>query len=397
MHKIQLPDFENTQLAFANKSNFVLMRDYSIFKMMNYPLLVQTGTQVASRLVEWNFKTPLVLGMKPTVYSIFCGGETLEKSVPKIDNLANYGLETVLDYGVEGKETEADFEKTAKEIIRGIDFAAKHDSVKVVCSKFTGLIPHKVLEKLHANHELNSEEKEIYERCIKRIERICEKAYENQVALFVDAEESWIQNPLDELTLNLMKKFNRERPIIFNTVQLYLKSRLEFCTRMVKLAEKEGFIYAAKLVRGAYMEKETKRAIDLRYPNPIQDNKINTDKDYDEAVAFGLQNLNSAAICVATHNELSCIKTMKHMNRLGIPVNHSHVSFSQLLGMSDHISFNMSIHGYHVSKYMPYGPVRDVIPYLLRRAQENTSVAGQMGRELQLLTKELKRRKLPVW
>jgi proline dehydrogenase len=390
------PDFENTEKAFAHKPNWELIRDYSIFRLMNYTVLVNIGVKTAALMVDWNVLGPLVLGMKPTVYSIFCGGASLQQSVPKIEHLKKYGVDTILDYGVEGKETEEDFDRTAKEIHKAIDFAAKHDATKIVCSKFTGLIPFSILEKLHAETPLNKNESARYLSCVERIDAICAHAASKDIALFVDAEESWIQKPLDELTFSLMKIYNKQKPIIYNTIQLYLKDRLPYFKDAVNEAEKQGFIYAAKLVRGAYMEKEAERAKKMRYPNPVQTSKEATDRDYNQALEFALQHLSSVAICIATHNEASCAWATHRMLELRLDLKHPHIVFSQLLGMSDHLSFNLAAAGYNIAKYMPYGPVKDVIPYLVRRAQENTSVAGQMGRELQLLTKEMKRRRLPA-
>lgn len=388
------PDFENTVQAFAYKSNPELIRDYSVFKLMNYRALVDFGVKTAAQLVDREILLPLVIGMKPTVYSIFCGGASLEKSVPKINLLKKYGVDSVLDYGVEGKETEEDFERTAREIHKAIDFAAAHDATQIVCSKFTGLIPFATLEKLHAEKALTKAEHEQYLSCVERIQNICAHAAEKHVALFVDAEESWIQKPLDELTFSLMRLYNKERPIVYNTIQLYLSSRLSYFKEAHKQAAKEGFIYAAKLVRGAYMEKEADRAKKLGYANPVQPSKASTDADYDAAVGYAIDHVSEMAVCIATHNEESCRKAVQLMQEKGMDTHHPNIHFSQLLGMSDHLTFNLADAGFNAAKYMPYGPVKDVIPYLVRRAQENTSVAGQMGRELQLLQNEMKRRKL---
>lgn len=388
------PDFNNTLLAFASKSNAELTRDYAMFRLMNNQQLVNTGIKLAAGMLEAGLSAPVTWGMKPTAYSIFCGGSSLQEARKKIDNLKRFGVDSILDYGVEGKETEADFERTAAEIHKAIDFAAVNDATQIVCSKFTGLIPFHILESLHKESPLSKGEHAEYMRCVDRINSICAHAAEKKVALFVDAEESWIQKPLDDLTSSLMKKYNREHPIVYNTIQLYLKDRLEFFKSAHANAEKEGYIYAAKLVRGAYMEKESVRAKKLQYENPVQPSKEATDRDYNYAVEYALRNIDTIAVCIATHNEESCRLAVSKMNELGITSNHPHVTFSQLLGMSDHLSFNLAESGFRAAKYMPYGPVKDVIPYLIRRAQENASVSGQMGRELQLLTSEMKRRRL---
>ena len=251
-----------------------------------------------------------------------------------------------------------------------------------------------ILEKLHESKELTISEEKEYKTAIERIDRIAAAAAKNEISLFVDAEESWIQNPLDDLTFSLMEKYNKKKPIIYNTIQLYNKSRLSFFKNAVEMAKEKGFIYGAKIVRGAYMEKEAKRAKQKGYENPIQKSKKDTDADYNEAIKFGIAHINDVAVCIATHNEESCFLATQLLKEKGIQKKHPHIHFSQLMGMSDNLTFNLAKNGFVASKYMPYGPVKDVIPYLIRRAQENTSVSGQMGRELALISKEIKRRKL---
>lgn len=387
-------DFNNTELAFAYKNSWILTRDYSIFGLMRFNALVNAGIAVADTMVKSGLSFPIVLGIKPTVFPLFCGGSSLKKSIPKIEQLYKYGIDSILDYGVEGKESDEDYEKTARAIREAILFATKHDGVRIVCSKFTSLIPFRFLEKMHAEIAFTSEEQIRFEKCKARIDQIAELAFQNKIALFIDAEESWIQKPLDDLTLELMRKYNREQPIIYNTIQLYLQSRLSFYQDAVKLAKSEGFIYGVKLVRGAYMEKEAEYARKHNRSNPIQTSKENTDRDYNAAVEYALNNIEYTSVCIATHNEDSTMKAVLLAEALQIPKNHPHLNFAQLLGMSDHISFNLAKAGYKVSKYMPYGPVSDVLPYLIRRAQENSSVSGQMGRELQLHHREMKRRRL---
>ncbi len=389
-------NFNNTQNAFAYKSNRELLRDYNIYRLINQSWLVKYGTRVASGLMNIGIKTPIAIGMRPTIYATFCGGDTLGEAAQKIDNLFIYNVKTVLDYGVEGNESEEDFQRTENAIKQAILFAKNNSAVDIVCSKFTGLIPFSILEKLHAKVALSVAENQIFTKSKERIYAIAQLAFDNDVSLFVDAEESWIQHPLDDLTFDLMKRFNHQKPIIYNTVQFYRKDRLKFFKNAVNSAKQEGFIYAAKLVRGAYMDKEASRAKKMNYENPIQSSKENTDKDYDEAVKFALENISSVAICVATHNEDSTLLAARFMQEKKITHHHPHIHFSQLYGMSDNITFNLAIEGYNTHKYLPYGPVKDVIPYLIRRAQENTSVAGQMGRELKLLKDEVKRRKLFV-
>jgi proline dehydrogenase len=284
--------------------------------------------------------------------------------------------------------------ETAQAIQDAIVFAAQNEGVKIVSSKFTSLIPFKILEKLHAKTPLSEEESARFKTCKQRIENIAEIAFQNKIALFVDAEESWIQQPLDDLTLELMRKYNKEQVIIYNTFQLYLKPRLSEFQKAIQIAKKERFIYGAKLVRGAYMEKEADYSKKNNLFNPIQNSKSHTDQDYDRAVEVALENIESVSVSIATHNEESTLNAIELAQKLQIPENHPHLNFAQLLGMSDHISFNITKAGYRVSKYMPYGPVSDVLPYLIRRARENSSVSGQMSRELQLHYQEMKRRRL---
>lgn len=387
-------DFNNTQLAFAYKNNWILTRDFGIFRLMSFNRLVNVGISIADLLVKTGLSFPLVIGVKPTVFALFCGGNSLKNSVSKINLLHQYDIDSILDYGVEGKENEKDFEKTAQAIQDAILFATQHDGVKIACSKFTSLIPFKILEKLHAKTKLTEEDNIRFENCKQRIYKIAELAFQNKIALFVDAEESWIQNPLDELCLELMRKYNREQAIIYNTYQLYLKPRLLEFENVLELAKNEGFILGAKLVRGAYMEKEADYAHEKKMANPIQPSKSDTDNAYNKAVEVSLENISHISVCIATHNEESTLKAVELAQKLQIPENHPHLNFAQLLGMSDHISFNLAEVGYQVSKYMPYGPVSDVLPYLIRRAQENSSVSGQMSRELQLHHQEMKRRRL---
>lgn len=390
-------NFNNSQIAFAYKSNKELQRDYQIFRLINQNWLVKLGTNLAGKFMDIGIVTPIAIGMQPTVYATFCGGNSLQDASKKIKKLYTYKVHSILDYGVEGKESEADFNRTEDAIKEAILFAKDNDAVNSVSSKFTGLIPFSILEKLHASIPLEENDKQQFDAFKKRIESIAQLAYNNDVSLFVDAEESWIQQPLDELTYELMLKYNKQKPIIYNTIQLYRKDRLQFFKEQIERAKIDGIIYAVKLVRGAYMEKEAKRAKQLHYENPIQPNKETTDKDYNEAVQYALQNINNTAIFVATHNEESTLLTTQWMQKMHIAKDNAHIHFAQLYGMSDNITFNLAANGYNAHKYMPYGPVKDVIPYLIRRAQENTSVSGQMSRELKLLKEEVKRRKLFVW
>jgi len=390
-HMLNLND---TQIAFAYKSNHELVRDYQLFRLINQNWLVKWGTQTASKLIDMGLKTPVAWGMRPTIYATFCGGESLEDAQKKINRLYEYKVHSILDYGVEGKETEADFERTFNAILKSIHYASNNSAVKIVCAKFTGLVPFSILEKLDAGQALSADEEAVFVKFKSRVHQLAQAAYEKNISLFVDAEETWIQQPLDDITFELMLEFNQKQPVIYNTTQHYRKDRLAFLQKEIEKAKEHNIIYAVKLVRGAYMEKENLRAAKLNYACPIQDSKAATDHDYDEAVKLCLQNIKHCAVCIATHNENSTILATRLMEEMQLGLHHPHIHFSQLYGMSDNITFNMANAGYNAHKYLPYGPVKDVIPYLIRRAQENTSVSGQMGRELKLLREEVKRRKL---
>ncbi|MCP4122912.1 MAG: proline dehydrogenase [Bacteroidetes bacterium] len=394
---IRTIDFNDTEIAFAYRKGFELIKAYNMFYLMKYDWLVKVGTDLTMRAWERGVTFPISIAMKPTVYRLFCGGESLERAGKRIARLYEFGVQVILDYGVEAKETDADFDSTANEVKKAIRFAHEQASVPMVSSKFTGLVKFEILEMLHAGHKLNAEDQASYDRSKQRIDSICRLAHELSVSISVDAEESWIQDPLNDLVHAMMEKYNKERPIVYNTFQLYLKERRRDMERFHNEATVKGYIYAVKLVRGAYMEKEGIRASEFAYANPVQSSKDATDADYNLATHYCLNHLSDMAVCVATHNEQSVHKAVVHMDKIGVKHDDERVLFSQLYSMSDHISFNLARHGYRVAKYMPYGPLKDVIPYLVRRAQENTSVAGQMGRELSLLKEEMRRRNLMLF
>ena len=313
--------------------------------------------------------------------------------------LGKYGVKVILDYGVEGKEGEANFEHAADEFIKVINYAATQNNIPFISIKVTGLARFGLLQKLNEAPRLRSgihdheEEMDEWERVKDRMFRICEVAAEKSIGVLIDAEESWIQDPIDRLTMEMMEEFNREKAIVFNTIQLYRHDRLNFYKLSYKIAQEKGFILGMKLVRGAYMEKERERAFQRGYASPIQPDKTATDKDFNAAVEFSINNVEGISCIIASHNDESNLLAVKLMEEKNIPLNHQHIHFSQLYGMSDNITFNLAKAGCSVSKYLPFGPIRDVIPYLMRRAQENSSVSGQTGRELSLIKKELQRRK----
>ncbi|HXS37058.1 MAG TPA: proline dehydrogenase family protein [Flavipsychrobacter sp.] len=387
-----LPEFDNTEIAFKYRSDNEIKRARFLFSSMSSPLLTSIGMAAAKWSI--NLHLPVKGIIKKTIFAQFCGGETMEEAAATASVLDKYGVGVILDYGVEGKETEEDFDKAVPEFIKAIRYAASQKNIPFISLKVTGFAHFDLLTKKHAGTTLSTEENAEWERVYTRINEICKAAAEYDTMVLIDAEESWIQQPVDDLADAMMELYNKEKAIVFNTFQLYRHDRLEFLKKSHEHAAEKNYLLGAKLVRGAYMEKERKRAAEKGYPSPIQPDKQGTDTDYNEAVVFCLKRLDQLAVFIGTHNEKSCMEAVKYMQDHHIAPNDPHVYFSQLYGMSDNISFNLAHAGYNVAKYLPYGPVRDVIPYLMRRAQENTSVAGQTGRELSLINKELKRRKL---
>ncbi len=387
-----LPEFNNTEVAFKYRNNSELKRARFLFSSMGSPLLTSIGMKLTKIAISW--KLPVKGIIKTTLFNQFCGGETMDEAGQTAGMLAKYGVSTILDYGVEGKESEHDFDAAVPEFIKAIKYAAANKNIPFISIKITGFAHFALLEKVHEGKTLSADEKAAWDRVYKRIDSICAAAAANGIMVLVDAEESWIQVPVDDLTNAMMEHYNKTKVVVFNTFQMYRHDRLVYLKESYKVAHQKGYLLGAKLVRGAYMEKERARAAEKGYPSPIQPDKQATDKDYDEATMFCLEHLADIALFVGTHNEASCMKVVQYMDSHKIPANTDRVYFSQLFGMSDNISFNLANSHYHVAKYLPYGPVKDVIPYLMRRAQENTSVAGQTGRELSLIDQEMKRRKL---
>lgn len=387
-----LPEFNNTEIAFQYRSNKELKRAKFLFSSMGSPILTSVGMAMTKWAIDWNL--PVQGLIKSTLFDQFCGGETMDEAAATAAVIGKYKVGTILDYGVEGKESEADFDTAVPEFIKAITYAAKNPNIPFISLKVTGFAYFALLEKKHSGETLTADEQAAWDRVYDRIGRICNAAASNNIMVLIDAEESWIQAPVDDLADAMMEKYNKTKVIVFNTFQLYRHDRLIFLKESYEKAHSKGYLLGAKLVRGAYMEKERNRAAEKGYRSPIQTDKEATDKDYDEAVLFCLKHLDGVALFVGTHNEISCLKVAKYMLDNNIPATTDRVYFSQLYGMSDNISFNLAHEGYHVAKYLPYGPVKDVLPYLMRRAQENTSVAGQTGRELALISKEIKRRNL---
>ncbi len=384
-------DFENTEIAFHQKNKNQLKKAYWLFRMLASPALVKVGSFFTQTAIKTHLPVSWVL--KPTVYSHFCGGENIDACDPVIQKLGDANVQTILDYSAEGKESDADFDYTKEQIIATIDKAKGDPNIPYAVFKPTGVARFALLEKVQAGENLTDQEQHEFDLVRERFHAICEHADKQGVPIMIDSEESWIQTVVDELVEELMFRYNQKEALVFNTLQMYRHDRLEYLKNFVERARTKGVFSAFKLVRGAYMEKERARAEKYGYPSLIYPDKARTDQAYDDAVSFCLDNISDVAVCVGTHNELSCQLAIEKISELSLAADHPHVSFAQLLGMSDHISFNLAAKGYNVCKYVPYGPVKTVIPYLIRRAEENTSVAGQTGRELFLLRKELKRRK----
>lgn len=377
--------FENTEIAFKGKSKHDLRKAKWLFRSFDYPILLKYGPALASLGLKLGFKSLI----KSTIFKQFCGGETISESETTVKELWSYKIGSIMDYSVEGANNEASFQETCGYILETIKTSAGREDIPFAVFKTTGIIHSELLRKKTEGEAFSATEQQAWENGVKRFDSLCASAHENNVRLFVDAEESWLQLAIDELTEEAMSKYNLEECIIYNTVQLYRHDRLAYLKRITENSKcKLGF----KLVRGAYIEKERERAAVKGYTDPIQKNKASSDRDYNAAVDWCLQHADRISICIGTHNEESCRLAIKKMQELSIPKNDERVYFSQLLGMSDNISFNLSENGYRVAKYVPFGPIDSVIPYLTRRAQENSGVAGQMGRELQLINRELQRR-----
>jgi len=401
--------FDNTQNAFAYKTDKELKNALFLFRTMSYQWLVKSGI----RITPWTIRMGLPVSglIRRTIFKQFVGGETLEETAPVAQKMGEYGVQIILDYGVEGGGSgEEAFDHATDEFIRVIDYAGTQSNIPYMSVKVTGIARFGLLEKLDHSVEQNAgslmkrfskaletltpEEKDEWQRVQERLLRICKNALEKNVGVFIDAEETWVQDPVDVITILMMEKFNKNKVVVYNTLQLYRHDRLQFLYDSSEAALQRNFVLGVKLVRGAYMEKERRRAAQLNYTSPIQPNKEATDRDFNSAISFCIDHLDHIAMVVASHNEYSNLFTTQLLQRKKLALNHPHVHFSQLYGMSDNITFNLARAGCHVSKYLPFGPIKDVIPYLMRRAQENSSVKGQTGRELGLIKKEIRRRGL---
>ena len=395
--------FNDTATAFAYKSNKDLKKAEFLFSTMGNSLLVKLGLAVTP--LAMRLKLPIQGLIRDTIFAQFVGGESLGETANVADKLEQYGVKIILDYGVEGKEGEENFEHACEEFIRVIHYAGTQRNMPFMSVKVTGIARFALLEKLDAaavekrgyeglvhTGSLTNEEREEWARVVNRLDRIVSTAKKHHVGVLIDAEDSWIQDPVDAVVMQMMEKYNRDEFVVYNTAQLYRHDRLEFLKKSYEEAVEKGFKLGMKLVRGAYMEKERDRAKKMNYPSPIQPDKESTDRDYNLAVKFCIDNIDVIKVIIASHNEYSNLYGTELLEEKGLPLDHSNVHFSQLYGMSDNITFNLALAGCSVSKYLPFGPINDVIPYLMRRAQENSSVAGQTGKELALIRKEIKRR-----
>jgi len=395
--------FEDTKTAFAYKTTKELKRAKFIFESMGKQWLVNLGL--------WFTPLALKLGLpvkgliRKTIFSQFVGGETLEETSAVAEKLGQFNVHVILDYGVEGKSGEENFDHATEEFIKVIRYAATQKNIPFMSVKLTGFSRFGLLEKIDSNsvypdiiqgiiplEKLNAEEKAEWKRFVARLNNICEIAAESNIGVLIDAEESWIQDPVDAVTMQMMQKFNIGKAVVYNTAQLYRNDRLAFIKDSCEFAKQNNFILGMKLVRGAYMEKERNRAEELDYPSPINKNKQATDDEYNASLEYCINPENKMHIIIGSHNEYSNLLGTQLMEKYQLPLNDPRIHFSQLYGMSDNITFNLAKAGCNVSKYLPFGPIKDVIPYLMRRAQENSSVSGQTGRELLLIKKELKRR-----
>jgi proline dehydrogenase len=399
--------FDNTEIAFAHRSARELREANWLFSTMTHPWLVKLGTTLTPMALKAGL--PIKGLIRATIFEHFVGGETLEATARVAKKLAQSNVKAILDYGVEGKEGEENFDHAEKEFIRVINYASTQPNIPFMSVKVTGFARFDLLQKLdilmhqgngslikrydHAIETLEENERNEWKRVHDRLFNVCKTGAEKNVGVFVDAEESWIQDPVDALTMLLMDQFNKQKAVVYNTLQMYRHDRLKFLEDSYSASKTRGFILGAKLVRGAYMEKERKRAALMGYPSPIQVDKEATDRDFNLGVKFCIDHIEDISLAIASHNEHSNLYGTQLLKQKGLPLDHKHVHFSQLYGMSDNITYNLAKAGCSVSKYLPFGPIKDVIPYLMRRAQENTSVGGQTGRELALIKTEIKRRK----
>jgi proline dehydrogenase len=383
--------FEDTSIAFKNKSNKELILSYLIFGLTKSPFLVKFLSQAAKLTLSMGLPVKPII--KATVFKQFCGGEKESEYSNVVGTLGQSGIGAIIDYSVEGTEDETGFEATKKELLKIIQKSKSNPNIPCTCMKMTAIGPFELYKKVTAKEALTIKAQREWKNLIKRLETICEASSNANKPIYIDAEESWIQQAIDDLAEEMMSKYNRKKAIVFTTLQLYRWDRNDYFLKLIQRARTEGYKLGIKIVRGAYIEKERERAKRYGYRSPINATKAETDREYDKAVEIFIDNIDSVEICVGTHNEASCRLLIELIAEKELPNDHPHIYFSQLYGMSDNISFNLANAGYNVSKYLPYGPVESTLPYLARRAEENTAIAGQMSKELEIIIKERKRRK----
>ncbi len=384
--------FDNTEIAFSLKNNKELKRAKFLFEMIASPAMVKVGTKLTHFALR--LRLPVKGLIRSTVFDHFCGGETEEECLKVVNQMYAKGVSSVLDYSVEGKEEEAQFEKAVQVTLNTIIYAKNNAGIPIIVFKPTGFGRFELFQKISEKKTLSEQEQKEWEKVVNRFDRVCKTCYENDLMLLIDAEHSWMQDAADDLIEEMMRKYNQNKVIVFGTLQMYRWDRLDYLKALHLRAKAESFHIGMKVVRGAYMEIEAERAAEKGYKNPICETKKATDINYDNAIAYMMEHIDTMAIFAGTHNEESSYKLMRLMTQKGMPNNDKRIWFGQLYGMSDNISFNLADKGYNVAKYLPFGPVNDVMPYLIRRAEENTSVAGQTSRELNLINTEIIRRKL---
>ena len=381
---------DNTKNGFTLKSNFELRKAYFLFKIISNKTLTNIGKTALK--ISLKLRLPILFIVRGTVFEQFCSGETLTESFDTVKKLHNKNVKSYLHYSVEGLENEDSYDLSLNEVLDSIKFVAEKQILDFTVFKPTAIANSLILEKISKGYSLNDNEETLYRRAYERFNKICEFAYKKDVKILVDAEESWIQDAIDQIVLEMMIKFNKDKAIVFNTSQMYRHDRLEYLKSLHKAANERKFHIGIKLVRGAYIEKENKRAKKNNYLSPICNSKELTDQNFDNGASYILSNLDLFSLFSGTHNEESIYKIIEIMNSKSINKDDSNIWFGQLYGMSDNITFNLANEGFNVIKYLPYGPIKEVIPYLIRRAEENTSVKGQTSRELELIKKELERR-----
>ncbi len=383
--------FNNLKVAFQDKTNFELNRSLLIFLIISNPIISNSFISLTKLLIK--FRIPINFFIKHTIFKQFCGGTNIKNTRTTIDKLWRSKIGSILDYSVEGKEKEVDFERVKKETVNNIIKASKSKKIPFAVFKPTGLTKFNLLEKINSNQNLKSEEIIEKQKFINRIEEICKTSYNYKTPVFIDAEESWIQEGIDKIVLSMMKKYNKKEVYIYITLQMYRIDRLDYLNDIISKAKKENFLLGIKLVRGAYHQQEIDRAIKLKYDIPVFENKNKSDESFNKSLKICCENINHISFCAGTHNEYSSQLLIDLMKKNNIDKNDPRIYFSQLLGMCDHISYNIAEYGFNTAKYVPYGPIKDVIPYLIRRAEENTSISGQMNRDLLNISNERKRRK----